>query len=150
MSSCTQASLQRPVIAVDLPGFGGSQRVFSRIDRAVYHDVLADFFSKLVRQYGEPLDVVALSNGAELTAAAILRNEELVRSLVLIAPTGFSFKRSGPVDRVAANLRAAKVKKLFFRPLVGRPLYSVLASKSVMRRERSDEAAVPCSRPGFS
>jgi pimeloyl-ACP methyl ester carboxylesterase len=126
---------ERPVIAVDLPGFGGSQRVVSRIDRAVYHDVLADFFTKLVRQYGEPVDVVALSNGAELAAAATLRNEELVRSLVLIAPTGFSFKRAGPVDRVAANLRAARVKKLLSQPIVGRAIYSALASKSALRKE---------------
>ncbi|NUO51684.1 MAG: alpha/beta hydrolase [Polyangiaceae bacterium] len=126
---------ERPVIAVDLPGFGGSQRVVSRIDRAVYHDVLSDLFTKLVRQYGEPVDVVALSNGAELAAAATLRNEELVRSLVLIAPTGFSFKTSGPVDRVAANLRTARIKKLCLQPVVGKALYATLTSRPALKRE---------------
>src|SRR5512139_693682 len=79
---------QRPVIAVDLPGFGASDRAPERIDRAVYHDVLTDLSTRLLRRLGEPADVVALGRGAELAAAAARRNEELVRSLVLISPTG--------------------------------------------------------------
>ncbi len=125
---------ERPVVAVDLPGFGASERAPSRVDRAVYHDVMTELFERLLRRHAQAADVVALGLSSELVAAAARRNEELVRSIVLLSPTGFSFRRRGPVDRATANIDAARLRRVLGHPILGRALYSVLSSRFAVRR----------------
>lgn len=85
---------QRPVYALDWPGYGFSDRSDRRYVPGLFAHALAGFLAERV---GEPADVVALSLGGEFAARAAVEQPEFVRSLVLISPTGFG--SSSPEDR---------------------------------------------------
>lgn len=77
----------RPVYALDLPGFGFSERR----DRRYTPDLFADTIIEFVRdEIGGPADVIALSLTAEFAARAALRQPDLFRSLAFISPTGLN------------------------------------------------------------
>jgi pimeloyl-ACP methyl ester carboxylesterase len=78
---------QRPVYALDLPGFGLSERPDIVYSPTLYADVLNQFLREVV---GEPADVVALSLSSEVAARAALDAPDGFNSLVMLAPTGFS------------------------------------------------------------
>lgn len=77
----------RPVYALDLPGFGYSERVDRPYSPQLYQDTILGFLESVV---GEPADVVALSLSSEFAARAALLRPDRFHSLTLISPTGFS------------------------------------------------------------
>ena len=77
---------ERPVYALELPGFGFSERADDDYTPELYADEIACF---LREEVGQPADVVALSLSSEFAARAALENPDLFHSLVLISPTGF-------------------------------------------------------------
>ncbi len=77
---------QRPVFALDLPGYGFSERS----ERQYSPQVMTAAVSAVLAEIGAPTDVVALSLGSEFAARAALHNPQAVRSLTLISPTGFA------------------------------------------------------------
>lgn len=81
----TRLQGERPVWALDLPGFGDSERG----DRPYSPLMMSRAIGRALETIGRPADVVALSLGAELAARAANDSPELVRSLALISPTGF-------------------------------------------------------------
>jgi pimeloyl-ACP methyl ester carboxylesterase len=115
---------QRPVYALDLPGFGRSDRSNRRYSPSLFANAIIDFLEKVVAQ---PCDLVAFSLGCEFAAQAALRKPELVESLVLISPTGFSARRL-PTGRAAE--RAHKVLSV---PIVNDGLFALLTSKPSIR-----------------
>jgi len=136
---------ERPVYAVDLPGFGFSERSDRLYSPLLYQNAICDFLKEVV---GEPADVVALSLSCEFAACAAVHNPELFRSLVMISPTGFSQPR---VDRLAegAQQRGAK-HKLYAGlavPLWNRPIYDLIASRPSIQYflNKSFEGLVPDS-----
>lgn len=134
---------QRPVFALDLPGFGFSDRSKRVYSPALYEAAILDF---LTSQVGEPADVVALSLGSEFAAAAALAQPDLFNSLVLISPTGFSrsvdmrgsqkASRSGTSDMLHAAFS--------FTPWA-RPFYDLLTTRASIEffLKRSFIGAVP-------
>jgi pimeloyl-ACP methyl ester carboxylesterase len=91
---------QRRVYAVDLPGFGFSDRSRRRYDVPLYVDAVHDLLDLIAREHGEaPVDALALSLSAEFLARAALERPERLRRLVLVAPTGLrqaDSRRVGP------------------------------------------------------
>lgn len=75
----------RPVYALDLPGFGFSERSDREYTIEMYVTAIETLLQEVV---GEPADVVALSLGSEFAAAAAVRNPALVHSLTLLSPSG--------------------------------------------------------------
>jgi len=110
---------QRPVFALDLPGFGFSDRPARSYDPLLYEDAVTDLLSS---QVGEPADVVALSLGCEFAARAALRRPELFHSLAMISPTGFGLPAT-------ARSSSDSLYALFSLPLWGRPLYDLIATR---------------------
>jgi pimeloyl-ACP methyl ester carboxylesterase len=84
----------RPVLAIELPGFGGSER--RRIDYTprLMSECIARAVAHL-REFGlyQPVDLMAVSLSCELAVRAALENPTAFRSLGLISPTGFESKR---------------------------------------------------------
>lgn len=78
---------QRPVYALDLPGFGFSERSARRYSPDLYVAAITDF---LQTQVGGAADVVALSLGSEFAARVALEQPEQVRSLALLSPSGLA------------------------------------------------------------
>jgi pimeloyl-ACP methyl ester carboxylesterase len=134
---------QRPVYALDLPGFGFSDRSERMYSPQLYESAILDFLQMVV---GRPADVVALSLGGEFAARAALARPDLVNSLVLISPTGF--KRSAypaaPAQREAEGERPFAYQALNFS-LWRQPLYDLIATRASIRYflQMSFTGAVP-------
>lgn len=115
---------QRPVYALDLPGFGQSQRGPLAYSPAFFAQCLHDFLAQVP---GEPADVVALSLTTEFAARALGPMGAPANSLVGISPTGFS-RRQPPGESVSR-----KVDKVVGTPVLGRGLFRLLTSAPSIR-----------------
>jgi pimeloyl-ACP methyl ester carboxylesterase len=115
----------RPVYAVDLPGFGFSERSNRRYSPELYTFAIVDF---LTTQVEEPADVVALSLTGEFAAHAILINPDSFHSLTLISPTGLSRPDS---DKGDINNRS---HALLSFALWERPLYDLIATRRSIKK----------------
>jgi pimeloyl-ACP methyl ester carboxylesterase len=113
---------ERPVYALDLPGFGFSERSKRNYSPELYAAAILDFLEAVVK---EPADVVALSLSSEFLALAALVKPELFHSLTFISPTG--------LDKDANDLQEAKLLRLLSNPLWSQPLYDLLVSKLSLR-----------------
>lgn len=119
----------RPVYALDLPGFGFSERsdrVYTpELMTAAIHAMVAEIRD---RHDGVRIDAVALSLSAEFLARAALERRDDYRSLGLISPTGFDrrYERRSPKGSDTARSVVAY-------PLWGRALFDLLVSRPSMR-----------------
>lgn len=107
---------ERPIYALDLPGFGLSERRDQRYTPQLYSDVIEIFLQEVV---GEPADVVALSLGSEFAAMTAVQAPDSVHTLVLLSPTGLS-----PIPDVDDS-----VYNTLSNPLWGRPLFDLLVTR---------------------
>lgn len=87
-------SQQRPVVAMELPGYGFSDRS----DRPYTPRLMTDAVHAVVAylraaQGGAPVDVLALSLTSEFAARASVEAPASIARLALVSPTGFSGKR---------------------------------------------------------
>ncbi len=82
---------KRPIYALDLPGFGFSDRSDRLYSTRLYQDAIMEFVRDAV---GKSADVVTLSLSSEFAALAAVHSPEWIRSLVMISPTGFKQPRT--------------------------------------------------------
>lgn len=87
----------RQTLAMDLPGFGHSNRG----KRAYTPEVMADAIAAALDSIGRPTHVVALSLGSEFAARAAMIRPDLVRSLTFISPTGLGSKTRIEADNTS-------------------------------------------------
>jgi pimeloyl-ACP methyl ester carboxylesterase len=118
---------RRPTYAVDLPGFGLSDRADVSYDPSLFARVLADLLEK-VRRADLAADVVALGSGSDVAARVARDAPSLVRSIVMLEPAGLLSSGGLALDalsaRVARRIGGAAVRGLF----------GLLSSRLVMRR----------------
>ena len=119
---------KRPVFAMDLPGFGFSERSERVYSPSLYTDAVAEV---LASQVNEPADVVALSLGSEFAARAALAHPELFHSLTLISPTGLN-RMAGSTSSMVGQVYGLSnfMHLLLSFPLWGRPLYDMISTHS--------------------
>lgn len=89
----------RPTYALDLPGFGLSDRSDRPYTPRLMTDAIHAAASAIQRFHGDvPIDALALSLSSEFLARAAVEQPDRFRSLALVSPTGFSGtqKRTGP------------------------------------------------------
>lgn len=89
----------RAVYAIDLPGFGLSERTDREYTPRLMTDAILTLLSEIQRAHGIwPVDAVGVSLGSEFLARAAVEHPELFRSLAFVSPTGFNRKelRLGP------------------------------------------------------
>ncbi len=120
---------QRRVYALDLPGFGFSERS----DREYTPRLMTDAIHAIVeeirqREGGQPLDAFALSLGCEFVARAASETPELFRSLAFISPTGFDSRapRAGSPENTRGNWFVYDALSF---PLWGRAVYDLLNTR---------------------
>lgn len=117
---------QRPVYALDLPGFGFSDRSRREYTPALFTAAILDF---LTTQVGEPADVVALSLSNEFAARAALARPDLFNSLVCISPTGLSRRADMQGSQKASSYGASDLlHSAFAFPFWARPFYDFLTT----------------------
>lgn len=118
---------QRPVYALDLPGYGFSNRLARDYGPPLFAGAILDL---LETQVGEPADVAALSLGCEFAARAALERPDLFHSLVFISPSGFNSYDTGRASQRAGMRGAAdSVHALLAFPLWGRAIFDLVASR---------------------
>src|SRR5258708_6449394 len=115
---------QRPVYALDLPGFGFSERSKRVYSPRLYTDAIVELLESQVR--GRPVDVVALSLASEFAAPAPFERPDLIHSLTLISPSGFS-RRSAPRET------ADRYYKGFSFPLWSQAFYDLLVAPASIK-----------------
>jgi pimeloyl-ACP methyl ester carboxylesterase len=125
--------LRRPVYAVDLPGFGFSERSDRFYSPALYTATVREALGE-VTSGREAADVVALSLGCEFAARAAVQEPERVRSLALISPTGLSAPaQRNRSERAGESGSSASLYQLSRFPLWSQAFYDALASRWSIR-----------------
>lgn len=119
---------ERPVYAIDLPGFGFSARGPRPYTPATYVHAIEHVLRNIATNEG--VDVIALSLASEYAARVATEMPELVKSLVLVSPTGFGSphevsrlqRRARRGDkRAAQRLAAFPPSRLLHELLVTKP-----------------------------
>ena len=136
------------VVAIDLPGFGGSD-IPRPLDGSTYPAVV---FAVMDRLAIDRAAIVGNSLGGSVAVAMAAARPERVSALVLIDSAGFNFD---PGDRpallrliAAPGVGAALEKLPLRRRLVAAGLEQVFFDDTRVTEERIDEYAAPMMRPG--
>jgi pimeloyl-ACP methyl ester carboxylesterase len=126
-----------PVYVPELPGFGHSDRSNAVYSPERYAQMISQFITQVVKS---PAAVVAFSLTSEFAAHAALLTPEVITSLALLSPTGFS-KRGLPTGETSQ-----RIHRLLSLPGLGAPLYKLLTTRVsiqyFLRRSYVNEPAV--------
>lgn len=113
------------VFAFDLLGFGFSDKPATAPYSAdLYVELISDFIREVA---GSPADIVASSLGASYAIRVADEHPELVKSMVLIAPTGADKLNTRP------GMAGAAFYGLLQSPVLGTSFYNVMASERNIR-----------------
>ncbi len=122
----------RPTLAIDLPGFGRSQRgPLDYTPALMAQAVLRAAHQLRAWKNAAAVDVLALSLSCEFVALAALKQPSWFRSVALVSPTGLE---SGLAERYQQG--RSKDKPLLRRGLASRwgaPVFRWLTTEAVMR-----------------
>lgn len=128
----------RTVFAVDLPGFGASDRSARDYTLRLYTDAIHDMREVVARHAGaagagRPLDAIALSLSCEFLARAAMEAPDAFGALCFVTPTGFS-KGSGRMTGAPGSSREiAGVHRFVSIPGVGDGLFRLLVTRASIR-----------------
>lgn len=131
----------RPVYALDLPGFGFSERSDRTYSAELYATAIAEFLSGVVKQ---PAHLVALSLSSEFGALAALEQPDLVHSLAMISPTGLNS------DRRQDDLGNERRLVWFSFLLWSQGLFDLLTTRPVIRLFLNQNFASGRADPGLA
>jgi pimeloyl-ACP methyl ester carboxylesterase len=123
---------KRPIYALDLPGFGFSERSDRRYTPQLFSEAIADLLRTQVRET-QPADIVALSLGCEFAANVALAMPERIRSLTMISPTGLAGKRANSVQKAEQHGISDWLYRTFSFPLWSQALYDLLTTRASIR-----------------
>ncbi len=112
------------VYAIDLLGFGLSDRPGRAYTAADYVDLIDDFLRDVVQQ---PAAIIASSLSAAYAIAVAARAPERVTSLILICPTGLQRLADPP------QTRQQLVGQILRLPILGSALFNLLVSRPILR-----------------
>jgi pimeloyl-ACP methyl ester carboxylesterase len=115
----------RPVYALDLPGYGFSNRASRLYRPQLYQNAITEFLQDVV---GEGADLVALSLSCEFAALAAAHEPDIIRSLVMISPTGFSMPKTGRLSQKMGRAGDTLYTSLAV-PLWNRPFFDLVATR---------------------
>ena len=128
----------RRVYAVDLPGFGSSDRSDRRYEVTLYVDAIHDMLDVVARD--GPVDALALSLSSEFLARAALERPDAFRSLAFVTPTGFGRATniggrvaSGSSGGADATREIPGLHAVLSLPLWSERLWSALVSRASIR-----------------
>jgi pimeloyl-ACP methyl ester carboxylesterase len=123
----------RRVYALDLPGFGFSERSEREYTPRLYTDAVLDMLDEIERESGpEPLDALALSLGSEFLARAATERPGRFATLALVSPTAFG-KGDSFYEAPGSRRGYPFLTNLYGFPLWSRPFFDLLNSRASQR-----------------
>lgn len=128
------AMAARRVWAVDLPGFGTSDRSDRHYDIELYVAAVHDALDAIAAETGgTPVDCLAVSLGCEFVARAIVQRPERARTLTMVTPTGFSRSYAGEPGLSGRTREVPGLHAFFTVPLWSRGFFDLLVSRRSIR-----------------
>jgi pimeloyl-ACP methyl ester carboxylesterase len=122
----------RRVYAIELPGFGASERSDRVYSPRLMTDAILLVAAELARRHGGAVDALAVSLSSEFLARAAVERPSLFRSLALVSATGF--KRGASLRGAPASTRLQPgLLRALRGPGWGRGLFRGLTRPSVVR-----------------
>ncbi|MEM7793066.1 MAG: alpha/beta fold hydrolase [Cyanobacteria bacterium P01_C01_bin.118] len=143
-SNLTTWGQQRPVYALDLLGFGHSQKASILLGAEVWQAQVYDFWQAVI---GQPVILLGHSLGALVALTVAAHHPDLVQRLVLLTlPLARQELVAGWIDRLARGVEGLFATPLLLRPLflaVRRPGFIRMALTKIYKKtERVDDALV--------
>jgi pimeloyl-ACP methyl ester carboxylesterase len=130
------ARRHRPVVALDLPGYGFSERsrraYTPRLMTDAVHATLAWMDRHFPAHTPRPADALALSLSCEFLARAADEQPHTLRRLALVSPTGFNGRRRRR-GAPGSTLGLPWLHRLLSSRALGGPLFRQLTRPSVVR-----------------
>ena len=124
---------RRPTYALDLPGFGLSDRSDRNYTPRLMTDAVRAIVGRIREEHaGQAVDALGVSLGCEFVARAAAEEPGAFRSLALVSPTGFQGgkRRMGPPESTLAIPGTHAVVSL---PFLSDGLFNNLTRPSVIR-----------------
>jgi len=122
---------QRPVIALDLPGFGQSDRSDRNYGVETMTGAIHAAVDAIHREHPGPVDALALSLSCEFLARAALERPENFKTLAFISPTGF--EGSPRDDARGGNRGKFWMRAILDVSLWSRGFFELLTSRSSIK-----------------
>lgn len=124
---------KRIVYAIDLPGFGFSERSDRAYDPRMMTDAVHAMVERIRSEQGTaPVDAIALSLGSEFLARAASERPAHFRTLGLISPTGMDSR--APYDDAPGTTRGMPWLYATFRnPLWSKAFFDLLTTRISIR-----------------
>ncbi len=123
----------RPVIALELPGFGSSDRFDRRYEPVLMKEAILTALAYLKRLgLGRAADVMAVSLSCEFVARAAIEHPDRFRSVALISPTGLEEWRHETYSGGATQKKRWLLAVLRCR-VWSAPLFAALTSRPSLR-----------------
>lgn len=116
----------RPIVAYDFPG---NTSFATRSRREDYVRAVEEILEEAWTRYGQAVDVVTSGLTCELVAAAVSRSPGRVRSIVMLAPSGFEEETSA--TRFVRHRLQSLALRWLHAPLVGSALGRVLRARAL-------------------
>jgi pimeloyl-ACP methyl ester carboxylesterase len=127
---------KRAVYALDLPGFGLSDRSDRKYTPRLMTDAIHAAVREIQSRHGEgAIDMIALSLGCEFAARAAAETPNAFRSIALVSPTGFDSRaaRAGQKAQGGGTRAMPWLHGLLSVPLWKRGFFSALTSRASIR-----------------
>lgn len=140
----------RPVFALELPGFGFSERAERGYTADVFVQAILDFVEGELAGAGA-VDIAALSLSCEFAAISAVEDPDKFRSLTLIAPTGFTDNQPTDSERLYRAVTFPVWAQAFYDLLVSRPSIEYFLKKAFagpVDAGLADYAHLTSHRPG--
>jgi len=124
---------RRPTYAIDLPGYGHSERSDRTYRQQLMVDGLLAVIARMRADHGgSVVDALAVSISCEFLAKAALAEPAALRSLALVSPTGFA--RNAPTrGPPEADCGRPAVLRVLNVSWIGQPLFKLLRSPASIR-----------------
>ena len=121
--------MNRTVYALDLLGYGLSERPDIVYSPDLYMRHINEFASMIKTKHHQAPDIIAFGLSTEYTVALADENPDLFNKLILISPTGLE----NDVNSIKFEFNRAAL--LFFRlPIVGQGVFNLITSKPVLKQ----------------
>jgi pimeloyl-ACP methyl ester carboxylesterase len=124
---------ERPVYALELPGFGFSERGERDYHPRLMTDAVLAMADEIARHHGAgTVDALGLSLSSEFLARAAAEHPQSFRTIALVSPTGFD--RRTPDTAEPGSTRAMPAfRRILSVPLWNRAFFDLLTSKPSIR-----------------